>query len=93
MGGREEGQDSNSVYIYFYTNQGADSAPDKSLTTKLAKKNDISKQHSKQAIRQGKLRKITKCFQGPVSRKSRELFGPGIKYSNRNIKNKSAGPD
>ena len=34
----------------------------KSLTTKQAKKNDISKQHSKQAIRQGKLRnkKITK---------------------------------
>ena len=28
----------------------------KSLTTKQAKKNDISKQHSKQAIRQGKLR-------------------------------------
>ena len=29
---------------------------------------------------------------GPVSRKSRKLFGPEIKYSNRNIKNKSAGP-
>ena len=29
---------------------------------------------------------------GPVSRKSRSLFGPEIKYSNRNIKNKSAGP-
>ena len=38
----------------------------KPLTTKQAKekkrkkKNDISKKHSKQAIRQGKLRKITK---------------------------------
>ena len=30
--------------------------------------------------------------QGPVSRKSRQLFGPEIKYSNRNIKNKRAGP-
>ena len=30
--------------------------------------------------------------QGPVSRKSRWLYGPEIKYSNRNIKNKSAGP-
>ena len=29
---------------------------------------------------------------GPVSRKSRYLYGPEIKYSNRNIKNKSAGP-
>ena len=26
------------------------------------RKNDMSKQHSKQAIRQGKLRKITKCL-------------------------------
>ena len=32
----------------------------KSLTTKQAKENDISKQHSKQAIRQEKVRKITK---------------------------------
>ena len=30
--------------------------------------------------------------QGPVSRKSRYLYGPEIKCSNRNIKNKSAGP-
>ena len=29
---------------------------------KTSKKNDISKQHSKQAIRQGKLRKVTKCL-------------------------------
>ena len=29
---------------------------------------------------------------GPVSRKSRQLFGPEIKFSNRNIKNKSADP-
>ena len=29
---------------------------------KTSKKNDISKQQSKQAIRQGKLRKITKCL-------------------------------
>ena len=28
--------------------------------------------------------------QGPVSRKSRLLFGPEIKYSNQNTKNKSA---
>ena len=44
----------------------------KSLTTKQAtskkkkkkkeRKNDISKQHIKQAIGQGKLRKITKCL-------------------------------
>ena len=34
----------------------------KSLTTRQAKKYDISKQHSKQAIRQGKLRQITKCL-------------------------------
>ena len=32
------------------------------------------------------------CYQGPVSRKSRYLYGPEIKYSNRKIKNKSAGP-
>ena len=30
--------------------------------------------------------------QGPVSRKSRQLFGPEIKYSNQNIKNENAGP-
>ena len=29
---------------------------------KTSQKNDISKQHNKQAIRQGKLRKITKCL-------------------------------
>ena len=29
---------------------------------------------------------------GPFLEKSRQLFGPEIKYSNRNIKNKSAGP-
>ena len=29
---------------------------------KTSKKNDMSKQHSKQAIRQGKLRKITTCL-------------------------------
>ena len=29
---------------------------------------------------------------GPVSQKSRYLFVPEIKYSNRNIKNRSAGP-
>ena len=28
----------------------------------------------------------------PVSRKARYLFGPEIKYSNRNKKSKSAGP-
>ena len=30
--------------------------------------------------------------QEPVSRLSRQLFGPKIEYSNRNLKNKSAGP-
>ena len=34
----------------------------KALTTKRTKKNDISKQLSKQAIRQAKLREITKCL-------------------------------
>ena len=29
---------------------------------------------------------------GPVSRKSRKLFGPENKYLNRSIKNESAGP-
>lgn len=29
---------------------------------------------------------------GPVSRKSRKLFGPENKYLNRNIKNESASP-
>ena len=29
---------------------------------------------------------------GHVSRKSRQLFGPEIKYSNRNIRNKGVGP-
>ena len=34
----------------------------KARTTKRTKKNDIGKQLSKQAIRQGKLREITKCL-------------------------------
>ena len=38
----------------------------KSLTTEQEKKNDISKQHSKQAIRQGTLRKNYKMFANPV---------------------------
>ena len=42
------GVESNSVHIHFYTKQ--------------AKTKDISKQQSKQAIRQGKLRKIAKCL-------------------------------
>ena len=34
----------------------------KTSKNKKTKNNDISKQHSKQAIRQGKLRKITTCL-------------------------------
>ena len=43
----------NSVYIHIMT---------QSPNHKTNKKNDISKQLSKQAIRQGKLREITKCL-------------------------------
>ena len=42
VAGREGWQDSNSVFIYFYTN-----------ALPRTKQNDISKDHSKQAIRQG----------------------------------------
>ena len=35
---------------------------------------------------------INFVVQGPVSRKSRKLFGPENKYLNRNIKNESASP-
>ena len=51
--GREGGREAGGVKIVIlYT----------STFTQIPKKiNDISKQHSQQAIRQGKLRKITKC--------------------------------
>ena len=35
---------------------------------------------------------VVKTYWKSVSRKFGKLFGPEIKYSNRNIKNKSAGP-
>ena len=43
----------NSVYSHIYT---------KPYPQNEQKKNDISKQLSKQAIRQGKMREITKCL-------------------------------
>ena len=51
-GGRERG-----VRLILYKNP---SPQNKQKKKKRKKKNDISKKHSKQAIRQGKLRKITK---------------------------------
>ena len=42
----------NSLYSHIYTK----------LSPEHEQKNDISKQLSKQAIRQGKLREITKCL-------------------------------
>ena len=45
----------------------------KSLTTKRTKKNDIGKQLSKEAIRQGKLREVTKCLLTQFSKLQVEL--------------------
>ena len=53
--GREGGGGVKIVFLsHFYTNPLPQNKP--------KKKNDISQQHSKQAIRQGKLTKITKCL-------------------------------
>ena len=52
-GGGEERNSRNSVYSHIYT---------KPYPQNEQKKNDISKQLSKQAIRQAKLREITKCL-------------------------------
>ena len=51
-GGGVDRNSRNSLYSHIYTK----------LSPEHEQKNDISKQLSKQAIRQGKLREITKCL-------------------------------
>ena len=53
--GREEGRRGKIAILSTYTSTQIPNH-------KASKKNDISKEHSKQAIRWGKLRKITKCL-------------------------------
>ena len=53
----------------------------KSLTTKRTKKNATSKQLSKQAIRQGKLREITKCLLTRFSKLNGRYINISVFYS------------
>ena len=57
-GGRDEGGGGGKIVIL--STSTSTQIPNHKTSKK--KKKDISKQHSKEAIRQGKLRKITNCL-------------------------------
>ena len=62
-GGRERGRGGGGKMIILSTSTSTKTPHHKKSKKKRErKKNDISKQHSKQVIRQGNLRKITKCL-------------------------------
>ena len=68
--GREKNREGGSGKLVIQSTSTSIQIPNRKTSQKKRKKKkeDISKQHSKQAIRQGKFRKITKCLLTRFSR-------------------------
>ena len=59
---KKTGSGEGGVKIVILSTSTSTQIPNHKISKKKGGKNDVSKQHSKQAIRQGELRKITKCL-------------------------------